>query len=45
VVVAVGTTFTEPLAGNKPRPLMLTELALLALQLRAVESPLTTALG
>jgi hypothetical protein len=45
VVVAVGVTFTEPLAGNVPRPLMLTEFALLAVQLSTVEAPLVTVPG
>ena len=45
VVVAVGVTFNEPLTGNVPNPLMLTELALLAFQLNIVDSPLATVLG
>jgi hypothetical protein len=43
--VAVGVTFTEPLAGNVPSPVMLTELALLAFQLRTVDAPLVTVPG
>jgi hypothetical protein len=45
VVVAGGVTFTEPLAGNVPRPLMLTELALLAVQLSTVDAPVVTVPG
>ena len=45
VVVTVGVTFTEPVAGNVPRPLMLTEFALLALQLSTVDAPLATVPG
>jgi hypothetical protein len=45
VVVTVGVTFTEPLAENVPIPLMLTEFALLALQLRVVPAPLVTVPG
>ena len=45
VVVAVGVTFTEPVAGNVPRPLMLTEVALLAFQLSTVDVPLATVPG
>ena len=45
VVVAVGVTFTEPLAGNEPRPLMLTELAFFAFQLSIVDVPLVTVPG
>jgi hypothetical protein len=43
--VTVGASFIEPLAGNVPTPLMLTELALLAFQLSSVAAPLVTALG
>jgi len=45
VVVAVGVTFTEPLAGNVPRPLMVTEVALLAFQVSMVGVPLVTVPG
>jgi hypothetical protein len=45
VVVAVGVTFTELLAGNVPRPLMPTEFALRAFQLSTVDVPLVTVLG
>jgi hypothetical protein len=45
VVVAVGVTFTEPLAANVPTPLMFTELVLLAFQLSIVDAPLSTVLG
>ena len=43
--MTVGASFIEPLAGNVPTPLMLTELALLAFQLSSVAAPLVTALG
>jgi hypothetical protein len=43
--VTVGVTFTEPLAGKVPTPLMLTEVALLAFQLSIVAAPLVTAFG
>jgi hypothetical protein len=45
VVVVVGVTFTEPLAGNEPRPLMVTELAFFAFQLSTVDVPLVTVEG
>ena len=45
VVVVVGVIFSEPLTGNAPRALMLTELAWLALQLSIVDAPLATVLG
>ena len=45
VVVVEGVTFTEPVAGNVPRLLMLTEFALLAVQLSTVEAPLVTVPG
>jgi hypothetical protein len=45
VVVAVGVAFTEPVAGKLPRPLMVTEVALLAFQVRVVDVPLSTVLG
>jgi hypothetical protein len=45
VVVAVGVTFSEPVTGKVPRPLMVTELALLASQLSMVDAPLATVLG
>ena len=45
VVVAVGVTFTEPVAGNVPRPPMLTTVALLAFQLSTVDVPLATVFG
>jgi hypothetical protein len=45
VVVVVGVTFSEPLTGKLPKPLMVTELALLASQLSIVEAPLATELG
>jgi hypothetical protein len=38
-------TFTEPVAGNVPRPLMLTEFALLAVQLSTVDAPVVTVPG
>jgi len=38
-------TFTEPVAGNVPRPLTLTEVALVVLQLSVVEAPLVTVPG
>jgi hypothetical protein len=43
--VTAGVTFTEPLAGKLPRPLMLTEVALLAFQLSIVAAPLVTVFG
>jgi hypothetical protein len=45
VVVVVGVTFSEPLTGKLPKPLMVTELALLASQLSIVEAPLAIELG
>src|SRR6202035_5302441 len=45
VVVAVGVAFTEPVAGKLPRPLMVTEVALLAFQVRVVDVPLSTVFG
>ena len=45
VVVAVGVAFTEPVAGKLPRPLMVTEVALLAFHVRVVDVPLSTVLG
>jgi len=38
-------TFTEPVAGKVPRPLMVTEVALLAVQLSMVDVPLKTVPG
>src|ERR1700722_6117975 len=45
VVVTAGVTFCEPLAGNVPTPLMVTEFALLVLQLSTVDAPLATVPG
>lgn len=45
VVVVVGVTFSEPVTGKVPRPLMVTELALLAFQLSVVDAPLATVSG
>jgi hypothetical protein len=44
-VVAVGVTLVEPVAGNEPTPLMLTELAFFAFQLSVVDVPLVTVPG
>ena len=44
-MVAVGVAFTEPVAGKLPRPLMVTEVALLAFQVRVVDVPLGTVAG
>jgi hypothetical protein len=38
-------TFSDPLAGTVPTPLMLTEFALLVFQLRTVDAPLATVPG
>src|SRR5579872_4659465 len=45
VVVATGVTFTEPVAGNVPSPLMLTVVAFFAFQLNTVDVPLATVPG
>src|SRR5579872_1657656 len=45
VVVAAGVTLVEPVAGNVPRPLIFTEVALLAFQLRTTGEPGATAGG
>ena len=45
LVVAVGVTFTEPLAANEPTPLMLTVLAFFAFQVSIVDVPLATVPG
>jgi hypothetical protein len=45
VVVTVGVTFTVPVAGNVPTPLMVTEVALLAFQLSTVDVPVSTVPG
>jgi hypothetical protein len=45
VVVALGATLFEPLAGSVPTPLMLTEFALLVLQISTVDAPLATVPG
>jgi hypothetical protein len=45
VVVALGVTLCEPVAGNEPTPLMLTEFALLVVQLSTVDVPLATVPG
>ena len=41
----MGVAFTEPVAGKLPRPLMVTEVALLAFQVSNVATPLVTVLG
>jgi hypothetical protein len=43
--VALGVTLFEPLAGSVPKPLMVTEFALLVLQLSTVDAPLATVPG
>ena len=45
VAVEVGTTLTDPFAGNIPTPAMLTEVALLVVQLRTAVAPLAMVLG
>src|SRR5580704_295631 len=45
VVVVLGVTLVEPLAGNAPSPGMLTEVALVVVQLRTAVAPLAIVLG
>jgi hypothetical protein len=45
VVVELGTTVTEPVAANVPRPFMVTDVACVAVQLRMLDAPLAIVLG
>lgn len=45
MVVVVGVTFVDPLAGKLPNPGMFTELALVVVQLRTAVPPLGIVLG
>jgi hypothetical protein len=44
-VVVVGVTFVDPLAGKLPKPAMVTEVALLVVQLRTAAAPLLMVFG
>jgi hypothetical protein len=45
VVVVLGVTCVDPLAGKLPNPGMLTELASVVVQLRVTVAPLSIVLG
>jgi hypothetical protein len=45
VAVELGATLTDPFAGNIPTPAMLTEFALLVVQLKTGVAPLAMVLG
>ena len=44
-MVALGTTVTDPVAANVPRPLMVTDVARTLVQFRTLDAPLETVLG
>jgi len=45
VVVALGVTVTEPLAGNSPRLAIVTEVAFVVCQTSEAEAPLVIVAG
>jgi hypothetical protein len=45
MVVALGVTSVDPLAGKEPSPVMFTEVALVAVQLKTDLVPTGTLLG
>jgi hypothetical protein len=45
VVVVLGVTVADPFATNDPTPAMLTEVALLVVQLKTEDAPATMLLG